>query len=62
MRWVTIRSRFARPSQHTVVNHRRRGLAAAFVAVALLSTSVGSFQASGSPPQGAADPKQPVQR
>jgi hypothetical protein len=32
-------------------------LAAAFVAVALLSTSVGSFEASGSPPQAAADPK-----
>jgi hypothetical protein len=61
MRWVTIRSRFARPSQHTVVNHRRRGLAAAFVAAALLSTSVSSFEASGSP-QAAADPKQPVQR
>jgi hypothetical protein len=57
MRWVTIRSRFARPSRHRGVHHRRRGLAAAFVAAALLSTSVGSFEASGSPPPAAADPK-----
>jgi hypothetical protein len=32
-------------------------LVAAFVAAALLSTSVSSFEASGSPPQAAADPK-----
>ena len=57
MRWVTIRSRFVRPSQGRVAHHRRRGLAAALVAVALLSTSVGSVEASGSPPQAAADPK-----
>jgi len=57
MRWVTIRSRFGRPAQHRVVHHRRRGLAAAFVAAALLSTSVGGFEASGSPPEAAADPK-----
>ncbi len=37
--------------------HRTRGLAAAFVAVALLSTTVGSMEASGSPPPAAADPK-----
>lgn len=57
MRWVTIRSWYARPSQRRVVHHRRRGLAAALVAVAPLSTSVGSVEASGSPPQAAADPK-----
>ena len=57
MRWVTIRFWYARPSHHTVVNHRRRGLVAAFVAAALLLTSVGSVEASGSPPKAAADPK-----
>jgi hypothetical protein len=57
MRWITLRSRFVRPSQHRVVHHRRRGLAAALVAVALLLTSVGSVEASGSPPKAAADPK-----
>ena len=57
MRWVTIRSRFFRPSQRGVVRHRRRGLAAALVAVALLSASVGGVEASGSPPRAAADPK-----
>ena len=57
MRWVTIRSRFARPSRHRGVHQRRRGLAAAFVGAALLSTSVGSFEASGSQPPAAADPK-----
>jgi hypothetical protein len=57
MRWVTVRSRCARTSERRVVHHRRRGLAAVLVAVALLSTSVGSIEASGSPPQAAADPK-----
>jgi hypothetical protein len=57
MRWVTIHTWYARASQRRVVNHRRRGLAAALVAVALLSTSVGSIEASGSPPPAAADPK-----
>ena len=57
MRWVTIRSRFFRPSQRGAVRHRRRGLAAALVAVALLSASVGGVEASGSPPRAAADPK-----
>jgi hypothetical protein len=56
MRWVTVRSRFARRSPHRV-HHLRRVLAAALIAVALLSTSVGSVEASGSPPQAAADPK-----
>src|SRR5215211_101842 len=57
MRWVTFRSRAARTSRRRVVYHRRRGLAAAFVVAALLATSVGSIEASGSPPQAAADPK-----
>lgn len=57
MRWVTVRSRCARTSERRVVHRRRRGLAAVLVAVALLSTSVGSIEASGSPPQAAADPK-----
>jgi hypothetical protein len=57
MRWLTIRSWYARPSQRRVVHHRRRGVAAALVAVALLLTSVGSVDASGSPPKAAADPK-----
>jgi hypothetical protein len=56
MRWVTVRSRFGLPSGRRV-HHRRSVLAAALVAVALLSTSVSSFQASGSPPPAAADPK-----
>jgi hypothetical protein len=53
-------SRIVRPRQRRVVHHRGRGLAAALVAVALLSTSVGSVGsvgASGSPPRGAADPQ-----
>jgi hypothetical protein len=57
MRWVTVRSRYARTSERRVVNHRRRGLVAGLVAAALLSTSVGSIEASASPPRGAADPK-----
>ena len=57
MRWVTVRSRYARTSERRFVNHRRRGLVAALVAAALLSTSVGSIEASASPPRGAADPK-----
>ena len=57
MRWVTIRFPFVRPYQHEVVHHRRRGLAAAFLAAALLCTSVSGFEASGSPAQAAADPK-----
>jgi hypothetical protein len=57
MRWVTVRSRYARTSERRVLNHRRRGLVAALVAAALLSTSVGSIEASASPARGAADPK-----
>jgi hypothetical protein len=57
MRWATIRSRFVRPSRRRLVHRRRRGLAAALVAAALLSTSVGRVEASGSPPRAAADPK-----
>jgi hypothetical protein len=57
MRWVTVRSRHTRTSERRVLNHRRRGLVAALVAAALLSTSVGSIEASASPPQAAADPK-----
>ncbi len=42
MRWLTVRSRFSHPPQRGVVRHRRRGRAAALVALALLATSVGS--------------------
>ena len=57
MRWLTVRSRFSHPPQRGVVRHRRRGRAAALVALALLATSVGSSEASGSPIQAADDPK-----
>jgi hypothetical protein len=58
MRRVIFRSRYSGASQPTVVvKHRRRGVAAALVAVAVLSTSVASTEASGSPPEAAADPK-----
>jgi hypothetical protein len=57
MRWVSFPYRHARASRPRVVNRRRQSLAAALVAVALLLTSVGSTEASGSPPPGAADPK-----
>ena len=55
---VTIGSQLPRPSFDTVVRHRRRARAAALVAVALLSMSLGSFEASAaSGRQAAADPK-----
>ena len=57
MRWVTVRSRFPHPPQRGVVRHRRRRRAVALVALALLATSVGSIEASGSPIQAADDPK-----
>ena len=57
MRVVTVRSRFSDRLQRVVVSHRRGGRATALVAVALLSTSVGSVEASKPPPQAAADPK-----
>jgi hypothetical protein len=57
MRSVTLRFRLARSSRRRVVRDRTRGLAAAAVAVALLSTSVPSIEASGHPPRPAADPK-----
>jgi hypothetical protein len=57
MGWVAIRSRFPYPPQRWVVRNRRRGRAAAVVAVALLATSVGSIEASGLPIEAAADPQ-----
>ncbi len=57
MRLATMGSQFVRPPCRAVVRHRRRGRGAALVATALLSTSVGSVEASASPPQSAADPK-----
>ena len=54
---VTIGSQLPRPSFDTVVRHRRRARAAALVAVALLSMSLGSVEASAAPRQAAADPK-----
>ena len=54
---VTIGSQFPRPSFGTVVRHRRRARAAALVAVALLSTGLGSVEASAKPHHAAADPK-----
>ena len=54
---VASRCRNVGASQRRVVIRRRRGLAVTLAAVALLSTSVGSIEASASPPQGAADPK-----
>ena len=57
MRLVTIGSQVPRPPFSTVVRHRRRGRAPALVAVALLSMSLASVEASASPLQAAADPK-----
>ena len=57
MRWVTFGSRYARAPRHGVADHRRRGLTAALVAAALLATSVGRVEASGSPPPAPADPQ-----
>lgn len=57
MRVATACSRFSDRRQRAVVRHRRGGRAAALVAVALLSTSVGSVEASKPPAQAAADPK-----
>ena len=57
MRLVTIGSQLPRPSFDTVVRHRRRARAATLVAVALLSMSLGSVEASAAPHQAAADPK-----
>ena len=57
MRWVTFGSRYAGAPRRRVVDHRRRGLTAGLVAVALLVTSVGSVEASGSPPPAASDPQ-----
>ena len=48
-----VRPRHARSRHGT----RRRGLVAALVAAAIFVTSVGGIEASGSPPQAAADPK-----
>ena len=55
MRLVMIRSRSHSP-RHGVFRDRRRGRRAACVAVAVLSTGVGSIEASASPKQAAADP------
>ena len=57
MRLITVRSRFSAPPRRGVVRHRRRGRAAALVAVALLSTSLAGVEASAAPAQAAADPK-----
>jgi hypothetical protein len=57
MRLVTFGSQLPRPPSRTAVRHRRRRRAGAFVAIALLSTSIGSFEASASPRKAAADPK-----
>ena len=57
MRLVTIGSQVPRPPFSTVDRHRRRGRAAALVAVALLSMSVASVEASAAPLEAAADPK-----
>ena len=57
MRSVTIGSRFLRARRRSVVRYRRCGHAGAVVALAVLSTSFGSVDASASPRQAAADPK-----
>ena len=57
MRGVTFGFRRARAPRPRVVNVRRRGLTATVLAVALLSTSFATMEASGSPPPAAADPK-----
>ncbi len=56
MRLVMVRSRSHAPL-NGAFRHRRRGRRAALVAAALLSTGVGSIEASASPIQAAADPK-----
>ncbi len=57
MRSVTIGSPFPRARCRSVVRYRRRGRAAAVVALAVLSMSFGSVDVSASPLQAAADPK-----
>ena len=57
MRSLTIGSRFPRSRCRSAVRYRRRGRAAAVVALAVLSTTFGSVDASAKPVQAAADPK-----
>ena len=56
MRLFTISSQRSRSSSRPVVRHRRRGRAAALVAVTLLSTGLAGTEASAAPAQ-AADPQ-----